>query len=128
VRVCAQFPGWANHCRDGHLSVRISNKGRYIPVCARWKTVAEPSCSGPRPPLRGTPVDWADISERNSKLQGQLEGFLNNSTPDGVKPALSVETQLLCQPFRADESYGVSERPLRLLSLGMFASVRSRYL
>ena len=63
-------------------------------------------------------ANWEAIVKSNQQLQKQLGVYLNAVTPDGVAPALSVETSLLAQELRSDRQYGAGGRPLRLLSLG----------
>jgi hypothetical protein len=65
-------------------------------------------------------ADWDAISKTSAQLQDLLREYLDASTGRNVAAAQSVETDLLTEPMRADETYGAGERPLRLLSLGQY--------
>ncbi|KDR80872.1 hypothetical protein GALMADRAFT_135962 [Galerina marginata CBS 339.88] len=97
IRACARFPGWELDAQSARLIVRISNKG-------------------PRRAPSNPAVDWKAVITTNQKLQDRLNQYLDAVTPEGVAPAISVETTLLAQELRSDRQYGQGGRPLRLLS------------
>ncbi|PPR04505.1 hypothetical protein CVT24_013111 [Panaeolus cyanescens] len=97
VRACARFPGWELDAHTARLVVRISNKGAH-------RTVAEKK------------VDWKAVEHSNQKLRETLAKYLDNVTPVGVAPALSVETTLLAQELRTDRAYGVDGGGVRGIS------------
>ncbi|KAJ2921098.1 hypothetical protein H1R20_g15995, partial [Candolleomyces eurysporus] len=98
VRPCTRFAGWQLHAHSARLVVRISNKG-------------------PRKQQQQPKVDWEAVSESTQKLQDALANYLDELTPEGKPPAVSVEAALLGQEIRSDREYGSNMRPLRLLSL-----------
>ncbi|KAF9046654.1 acyl transferase/acyl hydrolase/lysophospholipase [Panaeolus papilionaceus] len=98
VRACARFPGWELDAHTARLVVRISNKGVHR-AASKSK------------------VDWKAVERSNQKLQETLAEYLDNVTPVGDAPALSVETTLLAQELRTDRAYGSGGKPLKLLSL-----------
>ncbi|KAF9553084.1 phospholipase [Agrocybe pediades] len=98
VRACARFPNWELDAHFARLVIRIANGVVHTPP--------------PKPA-----VDWKAVSQLNRDLLAQLKEYLDDVTPEGEAPALSVEATLLRQELRADRKYGSGGRPLRLLSL-----------
>jgi hypothetical protein len=84
------------------------------------------SYTGPQRQPQQPKVDWQAVSKSTQKLQGVLADYLDELTPEGKPPAVSVEAALLGQELRSDREYGSNMRPLRLLSLGQFL-VNSNY-
>ena len=75
---------------------------------------------GQRLNIKKPAVDWEAVANSTQKLQGAINKYLDELTPEGKPPAVSVETALLGQEIRSDWEYGAKEshQPLRLLSLG----------
>ncbi|PPQ86546.1 hypothetical protein CVT25_007204 [Psilocybe cyanescens] len=117
VRGCARFPGWEMDAHSARLVVRISNKGGMSLSTRPSSNSHRCRMLGPRKAVAKPTVDWEAVVKSNEHLQEQLAVYLDDVTPQGIAPAISVETTLLTQELRSDRQYGSGGRPLRLLSL-----------
>lgn len=120
VRGCARFPGWEMDAHSARLVVRISNKGGMSLSTRPSSNSHRCRMLGPRKAVAKPTVDWEAVVKSNEHLQEQLAVYLDDVTPQGIAPAISVETTLLTQELRSDRQYGSGGRPLRLLSLGEY--------